>query len=603
MRTAPERGRRALRAVLAGTLALGLLYAALLVPPLRPVTGSWPLVDVWLNMLVDAGVLAVVVVRATLDRRDRGAWLLLATGLGAAFAASTLYFAHLRFLDPIPSPSPADAGWLCFYLLLAAGLLQLLRSRVRRMLRSAWLDGLIAGLTAAALADAYLDGAGVPVGDGARGVAAAYPLADLLLLAIGVAALAVLGRAAGPSWWLLCTSFVTFVVTDAVYAQQVAAGTYTPGDPVDVGWLLARLLLALAAVASLRERGRPRDLQGAAVLALPGACALTVLALLLHGTQHPLPTAATVLAALAGCVMVVRTAFTFRELKVLTERTQQALIGRLVEAQEDERARIAADVHDDSLQALAAVDLRLGSLRRRLAAHAPAEVPAVSAVTDTVHEAAVRLRSLLFELETPALEAELPEALREAAAHVFEDADVTWSVVERGRGSLPRATRVSAYRIAREALVNVRKHAGARTVVVTVDVRPGGVEVAVLDDGVGLDATTGAGSRRRHSGVTGMRDRAAAASGWWRSGPGPDGAGTCVRFWLPSATGPAPGGAGSADEQAADDVRRPRDADDELTLDAAAEQGREVVAEHALEQVGGRPGGQHPQPGRGVRLP
>ena len=202
--------RAALRGTAAVTLGLGLLYAVLLVPALRPVEGGWPLVDVWLNMLVDAGVIAVVVLRGALDRRDRPAWLLLAAGLGTAFAASTAYFAWLADLDPIPSPSVADAGWLCFYLLLGAGLLQLLRARVRHLLRSAWLDGAIAGLTAAALADAFLEGAALPVGDGdvtrrRRALPAGRP----------AAARHRRGRPRGrwaarvvPSWWLLCSSFV-----------------------------------------------------------------------------------------------------------------------------------------------------------------------------------------------------------------------------------------------------------------------------------------------------------------------------------------------------------------------------------------------------------
>ena len=580
------------------TLALGALYAALLVPALRPDEGSWPLVDVWLNMLVDGCVIAVVALRAALDRRDRPAWLLLAAGLAAAFAASTAWYGWLRWQDPVPSPSVADAGWLLFYVLLAAGLLQLLRTRVRSMLRSAWLDGLIAGLTVAALADAFLDGAAVPTGqDALAGVAAAYPVADLVLLAIGVAALAVLGRTAGPSWWLLCSAFVTFSVTDALYAAQAELGTYEPGHPVDVGWLLARLLLAAAAVSSLREPARQRDLEGAAVLALPGACAVAVLVLLASGTWQPLTPASTVLALCAGLAMVVRTAFTFRELRLLTEGRQQALMGRLVEAQDDERARIAADVHDDSLQALAAVDLRLGSLRRRLAQSAPAEALAVQPVLDTVHSAGVRLRSLLFELEAPVLDTDLADALRDAAAHLFEDSGTGWTVLERGTGPLPKATRVSAYRIAREALVNVRKHARAAEVVVTVDVTGDGVRVEVADDGVGVQATTGAPSGRRHSGVVAMRDRATASRGWWRSGPGEDGAGTAVVFWLPTA-----GATSSAHEQPAQDLRGSGDRDDELSLQAPAEQRRELVGDQPLEHVAGTARGDHPHPGRGVRL-
>ena len=63
---------------------------------------------------------------------------------------------------------------------------------------------------------------------------------------------------------------------------------------------------------------------------------------------------------------------------------RQELLDRLVQAQEDERARIAADVHDDSVQALAAVELRLGLLRRRLAERAPDLVESVDQMAETV---------------------------------------------------------------------------------------------------------------------------------------------------------------------------------------------------------------------------
>src|SRR3712207_23420 len=470
-------------------LALGAFYAVTLVPGVRETPGYQPGIDWWLNTVVDGLVILVILLRVLVDRRDRAAWLFLTLGLVAAFAGSTAYFAYYQHLDPIPSPSWADAGWLVFYTLLAIGLVLRLRTRARSMPFSLSLDGLIAGLTAAALAENYVDGAAVPLEqDGVWALTAAYPFADLVLLALAVAALTMLGKGAGWSWWLLCASFVTFFVTDAVYANLVARDAYVGGELVDLGWMLARLLLAGAALASLRAmESRTVDLEGVTVLVLPGACGLAVLGLLFHGSISAISPVAAVLGLAAGVLMVGRTALTFRELRELTEARQRALSERLVEAQDDERARIAADVHDDSIQALAAVDLRLGALRNRLRARAPDEAAGVETVMDAVHGASVRLRHLLFELETPVLDASLTDGLRDAAAQVFEDSDVVWSVEERGRAPLPQQVRVSAYRIAREAMVNARKHARARSVTVTVDATGRGVEVHVVDDGRGVD--------------------------------------------------------------------------------------------------------------------
>jgi signal transduction histidine kinase len=387
----------------------------------------------------------------------------------------------------------------------------------------------------------------------------------------------------------------------------VARDVYVGGEPVDLGWLLARLLLVGAALASLRStESRTVDLEGVTVLVLPGVCGLAVLGLLFHGSLSGISPLAAVTALAAGVLMVGRTALTFRELRVLTEARQRALSERLVEAQDDERARIAADVHDDSIQALAAVDLRLGALRNRLRERAPEEAAGVETVMDAVHGASVRLRHLLFELETPVLDASVTDGLRDAAAQVFEDSDVAWSVEERGQAPLPQQARVSAYRIAREAMVNARKHAQAGHVAVTVDATGRGVEVHVVDDGGGVDHAASARSGRRHSGVVAMRDRALASGGWWRSAPGPGGAGTAVSFFLPvpgaGVAGAPPTGLRLGVEQSADEVGRAGHAHDEMALHAPAQQHGEVAGEGALEQVGRPAGGQDARPRRRVRL-
>ena len=369
------------------------------------------------------------------------------------------------------------------------------------------------------------------------------------------------------------------------------------GGPIDAGWLIARLLLIAAALVSLRAKeSRTVDLEGVSVLVLPGLCGLAVLGLLFHGTVARISPFASVVALSAGVLMVGRTALTFQELRRLTELRRRALSQRLVEAQDDERARIAADVHDDSVQALAAVDLRLGALRNRLRERVPEEVAGVDTVIDAVHGATVRLRHLLFELETPVLDAELSDGLQDAAAHVFEDSGVEWSVEERAREPLPEQVRGLGLPDRREAMVDARKHARASSVRVTVDATGRGVEVHVADDGRGVAAASTTRSRRRHSGVVAMRDRALATGGWWRSEPGDGGVGTTVSFFLPvpdaaSPTAPpAPGG--SAGEQPPDDAGRTGHRDDQLALHAPAQQTGQITGDPSLEQVGRSAGGQ-----------
>jgi PAS domain S-box-containing protein len=211
---------------------------------------------------------------------------------------------------------------------------------------------------------------------------------------------------------------------------------------------------------------------------------------------------------------------------------RQVLLGHLVAAEERERSRIAADVHDDSVQALAAVDLRLLLLRKELQSRAEDLLPTVDNVRGAVAGATDRLRHLLFDLESPAQRMDLPSALSEAAAYVFEDAEVGWHIDAEPGVDLPEETRVVAYRIVKEAMVNARKHAAASKVVVTVRDHDGGVRVDVNDDGRGIDLDLVA-KRPGHLGLTGMRERAAIAGGKLDVEEG-TGGGTRVRLWMPT---------------------------------------------------------------------
>lgn len=216
---------------------------------------------------------------------------------------------------------------------------------------------------------------------------------------------------------------------------------------------------------------------------------------------------------------------------------RQVLLQHLVEAQEAERARIAADVHDDPVQAMAAVDLRLGLVQRRLELgnDLAGTLETLRELRTTVGEANDRLRYLLFDLDSPAQREDLPTALREAAAFVLGES-LRWDVRDDGADvRLPETSRVLAYRIAKEAMVNVRKHAAATSVVVTVTRHPEGLAVEIADDGVGLPVG-GIVERAGHRGVADMHDRAAVAGGWVRVEPGEE-RGTVVRVWLPGSAG------------------------------------------------------------------
>jgi PAS domain S-box-containing protein len=219
------------------------------------------------------------------------------------------------------------------------------------------------------------------------------------------------------------------------------------------------------------------------------------------------------------------------KLRVATAQRRE-LHDRLVAAQEQERARIAADVHDDSVQALAAVDLRLGLLQRRIREQAPELDPLVRQLQATLSGATERLRNLLFDLEPAELDRGLVEGLRRLHEHVLRETRIEW-MLHAADVDLPYAEQEQMIRVVKEALTNVRAHADATTVTTVLSAVDGGAEVAVSDDGVGIDPGT-VSSPPGHRGLTTMRERVEIAGGWWRLERPEDG-GTTVRFWLPGA--------------------------------------------------------------------
>lgn len=205
---------------------------------------------------------------------------------------------------------------------------------------------------------------------------------------------------------------------------------------------------------------------------------------------------------------------------------RRVLLARVVDAQEDERRRIAVDVHDDPLQAVTALGLRLELLKPHVD---PEGAELLRKLGATVERAQTSLRTLLFELRPPSLDREgLAAAIRDdlrSNADAF-DSEV---VDDMSSGDPPPQQRIVLYRIAREALVNVAKHAEASKVWVHLRDLEGGILLRVEDDGTGLAAGGDGGLR---FGVSTMRERAELAGGWLRLSPRPEG-GTMVECWIP----------------------------------------------------------------------
>jgi PAS domain S-box-containing protein len=209
---------------------------------------------------------------------------------------------------------------------------------------------------------------------------------------------------------------------------------------------------------------------------------------------------------------------------------RQELLGHLVRAEEAERLRISSDIHDDSIQAMAAAGLRLQQLRKRVTA--ATEVDALDKLEEAIEGSIGRLRHLMFDLRPINLDrAGLAAALRAQLERIRSDVGLEFEVENRVTMEPPSETRFILYRIAMEALVNVRKHARAHRVQVRLADVNHGWHVQIDDDGNGFNPPDG-GSVPGHLGLTAMRERAQIAGGWWKMESRP-GSGTSISFWLP----------------------------------------------------------------------
>jgi PAS domain S-box-containing protein len=208
---------------------------------------------------------------------------------------------------------------------------------------------------------------------------------------------------------------------------------------------------------------------------------------------------------------------------------RQELLRRLVSAEEEERARISGQLHDDTIQMMTAVGLRLEKLR---AAVEPSQASELEQVLGVVSNAVDRLRRLMIELHPRTLDQDgLAAAIREQFAVANEGGWMHSLQDDLSREPDPVLRHV-AYRIALEALTNAHKHARADQISVGLRDEGAGFTVTIWDDGIGISPEQVLGSPLGHIGLASMRERAETANGSFTIGPAPEG-GTVVEFWLP----------------------------------------------------------------------
>lgn len=224
-----------------------------------------------------------------------------------------------------------------------------------------------------------------------------------------------------------------------------------------------------------------------------------------------------------------------RSLELLREAAerQHRLMGQLLAAHEEERSRLSENIHDDTIQVITAIGLRLDVLRHRIGD--PQAHEDIDKLQHVVRNAVGRLRHLVFELRPPELDGRgLVPALRTYLAQNADPEGPEYRIVDRLTREPPDPLRLTLYRMAQEALTNARKHSRATHVTVEVADSIDGYMLRVADDGVGCSPELALRPRPGHLGLAALRERAELVGGSLRVTSELD-AGTSVEIRLPSA--------------------------------------------------------------------
>ena len=187
-----------------------------------------------------------------------------------------------------------------------------------------------------------------------------------------------------------------------------------------------------------------------------------------------------------------------------------ALNAHLQAAREDERARLARDLHDELGALLTSAKLDIARLRIRLVGHDPGALERLSHLNDTVNSIIALKRRIVEDLRPSALDHLGLQPTLEILAREFADDTGLQVHCELSSFALPPGTELVVYRLVQEALTNIRKHARARHVWLSMGQKDGRLEVRVRDDGIGFD--TGARQGAAY-GLLGMRFRVEATQG------------------------------------------------------------------------------------------
>jgi PAS domain S-box-containing protein len=219
-----------------------------------------------------------------------------------------------------------------------------------------------------------------------------------------------------------------------------------------------------------------------------------------------------------------------------SENERLHLLHALMRARDEERRRVALDLHESAGQSLAALKMSLGLLRGILSKRSKRAYALVQSAIELAEGAIREVRTISYLMHPPMLdEAGLDPALRWYARGFSERSGIQVRVeVAEATGRYPHEIEITIFRLVQEALINVHRYSGSRTAIICIAHENEHIRAEVQDEGSGLKSSATTADRRLVPGVgiAGMRERVEQLKGTFEIESVP-GRGTTVRAVLP----------------------------------------------------------------------
>src|SRR6266542_4051009 len=448
-------------------VGVGLCAAYYLAPPTPANLVVWPVIGL--------SSAAAIVVGARWHRPTPAvAWYLLAGALVSLTTGDTLYNVRVRLLHSGQVfPSLVDLWYLLTYPMLILGLVLLIRRRSPGRDIPSLIDAAIITIGVGLLSWVFLIAPYVHARElslAQRLVSIAYPLGDVLVLAVATRLAIGTGRR-HPAWWLVATSILAVLVADSLFLFRELNDTWEVGGPVDIGWIAFFVGWGAAALhPSMTElsKAEPTTMRmSRSRLLLVAVAALLAPTVLLIQAARGAPVDTTLLAVVTAALFLLSMA----RMRGLTtelhaQQEHERIIQQALNATKNVQDQVAADLQDGPARRLAVMVAELGQVRAYLERGSAGDADTTLArLENDIADQIANLRRQMSELR-PA--------------------------VDRHSTELPSDVETALLRVTQEALTNVRKHARATHVFISLEVDEELIRLQIHDNGAGFEATADA---------------------------------------------------------------------------------------------------------------